>query len=192
MNRATEESLKSFEKEEEKRIRLKESKEECKRKQVEEDKVQIKHSKDEEVNPPSPPMICNGCKSEIKDGLPVNAFGGLWHPQCLCCLYCHKPIAEDEISEEGIQFCEHPFWKEKYCPCHEGDGTAKCCSCERLEPKGTNFVMLGDDRWPLRFSLSICKARDLRTELSMRNIHYKKTHRIPTEVPTDTKVVGHL
>ena len=41
--------------------------------------------------------ICNGCKSEIKDGLPVNAFGGLWHPQCLCCLYCHKPIAEDEV-----------------------------------------------------------------------------------------------
>ncbi|XP_013609647.1 PREDICTED: protein DA1-related 3-like [Brassica oleracea var. oleracea] len=174
MNRATEESLKSFEKEEKKRIRLEESKEEGKRKQVEEDKVQIKHSKDEEVNPPSPPMICNGCKSEIKDGLPVNAFGGLWHPQCLCCLYCHKPIAEDEITkrrkfhrpcyrehlctccvcqkkipstEEGIQFCEHPFWKEKYCPCHEGDGTAKCCSCERLEPKGTNFVMLGDDRW---------------------------------------------
>ena len=36
-------------------------------------------------------------------------------------------------TEEGIQFCEHPFWKEKYCPCHEGDGTAKCCSCERLE-----------------------------------------------------------
>ncbi|KAF3534418.1 hypothetical protein DY000_02040419 [Brassica cretica] len=27
---------------------------------------------------------------------------------------------------------------------------------------------------------------------SISFLHYKKTHRIPTEVPTDTKVVGHL
>ncbi|KAL0718552.1 hypothetical protein Bca4012_067874 [Brassica carinata] len=149
IDRATKESLKLFQKEEEKR-RLQESKEEGKRKQVEEeedDKGQFKHSKDKEVALPT--SICNGCKSEIKDGLSVNAFGDLWHPHCLCCLHCHKPIALDEIppTEEGIKYNEHPFWKEKYCPCHDSDGTAKCCSCERLEPRGTNFVMLGDDRW---------------------------------------------
>ncbi|CAH8354225.1 unnamed protein product [Eruca vesicaria subsp. sativa] len=172
MKRAREESLKQFEKEEAER-RLEKSKEEGKRKQVEEeDKGQFKHSKDKQVAPPS---ICNGCKSEIKDGLSVKALGDLWHPQCLCCLHCHKPIAMDQITrkgkfhrscykeqrhptccvclkkipstEEGIKYNEHPFWKEKYCPCHDSDGTAKCCSCERLEPKGTNFVMLGDDRW---------------------------------------------
>ncbi|KAG2316991.1 hypothetical protein Bca52824_020113 [Brassica carinata] len=176
MNIATEESLKQFQKEDEKR-RLEKSKEEGKRKQVEEeeeedDKGQIKHSKDKQVAPPS---ICSGCKSEIKDGLSVNDCGDLWHPQCVCCLHCHKPIALDEIArkgkfhrscykehrhptccvcqkkipptEEGIKYNEHPFWKEKYCPCHDSDGTAKCCSCERLEPRGTNFVMLGDDRW---------------------------------------------
>ena len=30
-------------------------------------------------------------------------------------------------------FSEHPFWKEKYCPDHDSDGTHKCFSCERLE-----------------------------------------------------------
>ncbi|KAF3565881.1 hypothetical protein DY000_02011795 [Brassica cretica] len=170
MNEVMEESLKLFQKEEEKR-RLEKSNEEGKRKQVE-GEGQFKHSKDKEVALPS---ICSGCKSEIKDGLSVKAFGDLWHPHCLCCLHCHKPIALDKIAkrgkfhkscykehrhptccvcqkkipstEEGIKYNEHPFWKEKYCPCHDRDGTAKCCSCERLEPRGTNFVMLGDDRW---------------------------------------------
>lgn len=100
MNIATEESLKLFQKEEEKR-RLEKSKEEGKRKQVgeeeEDDKGQFKHSKDKQVAPPSC-SICNGCKSEIKDGLSVKAFGDLWHPRCLCCLHCHKPIALGEVS----------------------------------------------------------------------------------------------
>lgn len=30
-------------------------------------------------------------------------------------------------------FNEHQFWKERYCPAHEADGTPKCFSCERLE-----------------------------------------------------------
>ena len=30
-------------------------------------------------------------------------------------------------------FNEHPFWKERYCPDHDSDGTHKCFSCERLE-----------------------------------------------------------
>lgn len=55
MNIATEESLKLFQKEEEKR-RLEKSKEEGKRKQVgeeeEDDKGQFKHSKDKQVAPP--------------------------------------------------------------------------------------------------------------------------------------------
>uniref|UniRef100_A0A1J3D463 Protein DA1-related 3 n=1 Tax=Noccaea caerulescens TaxID=107243 RepID=A0A1J3D463_NOCCA len=175
--RAKEESLKLAKEEEEKRRLKEESKEKGKRKQVDhddqvEDKGQIKDSKDKDVNPP-PPSICNGCKSEIKDGSSVNAFGDLWHPECVCCLHCHQPVAMDEISrrgkfhrpcykehrncyvckkkfpstEKGRAYKEHQFWKEKYCPCHEDDGTAKCCSCERLEPRGTNYVMLGDDRW---------------------------------------------
>ncbi|KAL0657086.1 hypothetical protein Bca4012_077670 [Brassica carinata] len=43
-------------------------------------------------------------------------------------------------------FNEHPFWKERYCPDHDSDGTHKCFSCERLEPRETNFVELDDGR----------------------------------------------
>ncbi|CAH2043100.1 unnamed protein product [Thlaspi arvense] len=176
IKRAMEKSLEVAEQKEE-------SKEKGKRKQVEDDddqvgdKAQIKNSKDRDVNPS--PSICNGCKSAIKDGISANAFGAVWHPQCLCCLHCLKPIAMHEISnskgqfhkpcykehrnrncyvcdnkipitEKGREYKEHPFWKEKYCPCHEFDGTAKCCSCERLESCGTKYVMLADERWLCR------------------------------------------
>ncbi|VVB18320.1 unnamed protein product [Arabis nemorensis] len=164
-------------KEEDDRVRL--QNEIDKAKEEMEDKGQTKnHSKDhvleEDANPS--PSICNGCKSEIGDGISLNAFDAVWHPQCFCCLHCHKPIAIQEVSkkgkfhrlchkenrhpncsvchkkipvtEEGIKFSEHPFWLEKYCPSHDTDGIAKCCSCERLEqPIGTNYVMLSDDRW---------------------------------------------
>ncbi|EOA13569.1 hypothetical protein CARUB_v10026631mg [Capsella rubella] len=139
------------------------------------DKEQIEHSKDavdEDVNPP-PPSIRIGGKSEIGDGtVPVN-------PPCVCCFHCHKPIAMHEVlkkgkfhidcykehrhptcyvcnhkipsTEEGIKYNEHQFWQDKYCPCHDDDGTAKCCSCERLEESfGTKYVMLADGRWLCR------------------------------------------
>lgn len=32
-----------------------------------------------------------------------------------------------------IEYRCHPFWSQKYCPSHEHDNTARCCSCERLE-----------------------------------------------------------
>ncbi|KAL1204307.1 Protein DA1-related 5 [Cardamine amara subsp. amara] len=128
----------------------------------------LSHSK----NPPC--SICAGCNSMIEHGSPVNVLGVLWHPECFCCDVCLEPIAEllNHVSnsrgrfhescyrrycyvckgkipstEEGIKYNEHPIWKEKYCPIHDDDFTAKCCSCERLEPGGTNYVMLDDDRW---------------------------------------------
>ncbi|KAG7551041.1 Zinc finger LIM-type [Arabidopsis thaliana x Arabidopsis arenosa] len=160
------------------------SKEKGKRKQVDDDKAdekeQIKHSKDhveEEVYPPL--SICNGCKSAIEDGISVNAYGFVWHPQCFCCLRCREPIAMNENlnlrgmyhktcykellrpncyvcekkiprTAEGLKYHMHPFWMEKYCPSHDGDGTPKCCSCERLEHCGTQYVMLADGRWLCR------------------------------------------
>ncbi|KAF8109036.1 hypothetical protein N665_0104s0341 [Sinapis alba] len=127
------------------------------------------HSKDENVDPHL--RLCNGCSYEIEDGLSVSAFGFIWHSQCLCCLYCHKPIALNErkfhrlcykehrrpncyicskkipSTKEGIKYHKHPFWEEKYCPSHDDDGTAKCCSCERLQAYETEYVMLADNRW---------------------------------------------
>ncbi|KAG2314972.1 hypothetical protein Bca52824_018094 [Brassica carinata] len=89
----------------------------------------------------------------------------------LVCLHCHKPIPTNEASKskrkihrrcykehcgpycyvcrkkEGIKYHKHPYWEEKYCPSHDGDGTAKCCSCERLQAFGTDYLMLADNRW---------------------------------------------
>ncbi|KAF8094700.1 hypothetical protein N665_0355s0013 [Sinapis alba] len=65
------------------------------------------------------------------------------------CLHCHKPIPTNEIpsTKEGIKYHKHPYWEEKYCPSHDGDGTAKCCGCERLQACGTKHLMLADNRW---------------------------------------------
>ncbi|MCD7453462.1 hypothetical protein HAX54_021003 [Datura stramonium] len=49
-----------------------------------------------------------------------------------------------------IEYRAHPFWSQKYCPFHEHDGTPRCCSCERMEPRDTRYC-LDDGR-----SLSRC------------------------------------
>ncbi|XP_010420518.1 PREDICTED: protein DA1-related 4 [Camelina sativa] len=156
-------------------------KEKGKRKQMDDDqtdeKEQIAHSKDYVEGEVDPPLsICNGCNSEIEDGISVNAFGVVWHPQCFYCRHCYKPIARHEVPDlrgmyhkqcyeeqrhpncyvckekipqtgEGITYVEHPFWREKYCPSHDIDKTSKCSSCERLKHCGTQYVMLADGRW---------------------------------------------
>ncbi|CAA7056936.1 unnamed protein product [Microthlaspi erraticum] len=115
--------------------------------------------------------MCGGCNSEIEHGRSVDISGVLWHPECLWCDACHKPIAIHEVKnhvsnsrgkfhkscyERYCYVCkekkmktynQHHFWEERYCRAHESDGTPKCCSCERLEARGTNYVMLGDGRW---------------------------------------------
>ncbi|XP_020891674.1 protein DA1-related 6 isoform X1 [Arabidopsis lyrata subsp. lyrata] len=138
---------------------------------------QIEQSKDEVeedgklpmVNPP--PSVRGGCNSVIEHGRSVNVSGALLHPECLVCDACNKPIAIQEIKnyvsnsrgkfhkscynrycyickgKVRRNFGKHPFWEELYCLAHETDGTHKCCSCERLEPQGTNFVTLGDGRF---------------------------------------------
>ncbi|CAL9245177.1 unnamed protein product [Arabidopsis halleri] len=140
-------------------------------------KGQITQSKEEveedgkllEVNPPR--SMCGGCSSAVDHGRSVNVSGVLWHPKCLICDACNKLIAIHEVEshvsnsrgkyhkscyeryccvckeKKMRKFNEHQFWKERYCPAHEADGTPKCCSCERLESRGTNHVMLGDGRW---------------------------------------------
>ncbi|KAF5955665.1 hypothetical protein HYC85_008521 [Camellia sinensis] len=45
-----------------------------------------------------------------------------------------------------IEYRAHPFWVQKYCPVHENDGTPRCCSCERMEPRETRYVALDDGR----------------------------------------------
>ncbi|KAH7845913.1 hypothetical protein Vadar_007410 [Vaccinium darrowii] len=45
-----------------------------------------------------------------------------------------------------IDYTAHPFWAQKYCPSHKHDGTPRCCSCERLEPRETQYAALDDGR----------------------------------------------
>ncbi|KAG2327279.1 hypothetical protein Bca52824_010007 [Brassica carinata] len=121
-----------------------------------------------EMNPPR--IMCGGCNSEIEHGRSVDVFGVLWHPECLWCDACDKPITVQEVAnhvsnsrgkfhmacyERYCYVCKerkmkkynhHPFWEERYCPAHDSDGTPKCCSCERLEPMGMNYVKLDDRR----------------------------------------------
>ncbi|KAI8024456.1 Protein DA1-related 2 [Camellia lanceoleosa] len=47
-----------------------------------------------------------------------------------------------------IEYRCHPFWSQKYCPSHEYDNMARCCSCECLESWNVRYVSLGDGRSP--------------------------------------------
>ncbi|XP_023729030.1 protein DA1-related 1 isoform X1 [Lactuca sativa] len=63
------------------------------------------------------------------------------HPKCDVC--------KNFIPTNGaglIEYRAHPFWLQKYCPSHEHDGTPRCCSCERMEPRDTKYLLLDDGR----------------------------------------------
>ncbi|KAL2927321.1 Protein DA1-related 2 [Bienertia sinuspersici] len=71
-----------------------------------------------------------------KDPYHKTCFKELTHPKC-----------EIPTNAAGlIEYRCHPFWSQKYCPSHEHDHTARCCSCERLESWNTRYIALGDGR----------------------------------------------
>ncbi|XP_057449443.1 protein DA1-related 1-like [Lotus japonicus] len=63
------------------------------------------------------------------------------HPRCDVC----KNFIPTN-SAGLIEYRAHPFWLQKYCPSHEHDGTPRCCSCERMEPRDTKYLLLNDGR----------------------------------------------
>lgn len=63
------------------------------------------------------------------------------HPKCDVCKHFIPTNAAGLI-----EYRAHPFWVQKYCPSHEHDGTPRCCSCERMEPRDTAYVSLDDGR----------------------------------------------
>ncbi|XP_028776172.1 protein DA1-related 2 isoform X2 [Neltuma alba] len=70
-----------------------------------------------------------------------SCFKELTHPKCEVC-YRFIPINAAGL----IEYRCHPFWSQKYCPAHEYDDTARCCSCERLESLNTKYYSLEDGR----------------------------------------------
>ncbi|KAL0317147.1 UNVERIFIED_CONTAM: protein DA1-related 2 [Sesamum angustifolium] len=63
-----------------------------------------------------------------RDTYHKSCFKELTHPKCEV---CHQFIPTNGVGL--IEYRCHPFWSQKYCPSHEHDNTARCCSCERLE-----------------------------------------------------------
>ncbi|KAI3799055.1 hypothetical protein L1987_34344 [Smallanthus sonchifolius] len=63
------------------------------------------------------------------------------HPKCDVC----KNFIPTNVGGL-IEYRAHPFWLQKYCPAHEHDGTPRCCSCERMEPRDTRYLLLDDGR----------------------------------------------
>ncbi|KAJ0732428.1 putative transcription factor interactor and regulator LIM family [Helianthus annuus] len=93
--------------------------------------------------------VCGGCNRDIGYGNYLGCMGAFFHPECFCCRACRYPITEQEIPTNGaglIEYRCHPFWSQKYCPVHEHDNTARCCSCERLESVNARYISLGDGR----------------------------------------------
>lgn len=64
-----------------------------------------------------------------------------YHPKCDVCKH-FIPTNPAGL----IEYRAHPFWIQKYCPCHEYDGTPRCCSCERMEPQEVKYIPLHDGR----------------------------------------------
>ncbi|XP_059666324.1 protein DA1-related 2-like isoform X1 [Cornus florida] len=76
-----------------------------------------------------------------RDAYHKSCFKELNHPRCEV---CHQFIPTNEAGL--IEYRCHPFWSQKYCPSHEHDNTARCCSCERLESWNARYISLGDGR----------------------------------------------
>ncbi|GAB2279705.1 Protein DA1- 1, variant 3 [Dionaea muscipula] len=64
-----------------------------------------------------------------------------FHPKCDV---CKNYIPSNAVGM--IEYRAHPFWMQKYCPSHESDKTPRCCSCERMEPRDTPYLLLDDGR----------------------------------------------
>ncbi|WZY82107.1 hypothetical protein YC2023_028491 [Brassica napus] len=79
-----------------------------------------------------------GSKFSLSETKPYHqiCFKELTHPKC-----------EIPTNDAGlIEYRCHPFWNQKYCPSHEHDRTARCCSCERLESWEVRYYTLDDGR----------------------------------------------
>ncbi|KAF2324497.1 hypothetical protein GH714_014838 [Hevea brasiliensis] len=93
---------------------------------------------------------CHACNLPISD-YEFSVYGNYryhkscykeqYHPKCDVCKY-FIPTNPAGL----IEYRAHPFWIQKYCPSHEHDGTPRCCSCERMEPRDTGYVALNDGR----------------------------------------------
>ncbi|RZC67065.1 hypothetical protein C5167_010753 [Papaver somniferum] len=93
---------------------------------------------------------CHACNQPISDyefsmsgNYPYHkaCYKEHYHPKCDVC----KTFIPTNAAGL-IEYRAHPFWIQKYCPAHEHDGTPRCCSCERMEPRDIKYISLDDGR----------------------------------------------
>ncbi|XP_057541864.1 protein DA1-related 1-like isoform X1 [Amaranthus tricolor] len=93
---------------------------------------------------------CHSCNEPITDYEFSMSRNRPFHK--LCYKEQHHPrcdVCQNFIPTNAaglIEYRAHPFWMQKYCPSHEYDKTPRCCSCERMEPRDTNYLVLDDGR----------------------------------------------
>ena len=76
-----------------------------------------------------------------------------------CCTACYKlnstlscmldkqqAAMPCRLQGQTIHFIPSVFWKQKVCPSHRNDGTLQCCSCNRWQPRGEQWVTQLDGR----------------------------------------------
>ncbi|XP_065872834.1 protein DA1-related 2 isoform X1 [Euphorbia lathyris] len=87
------------------------------------------------------PITENEFSLSGRDPYHKSCFKELTHPKCEVC-FQYIPTNDAGL----IEYRCHPFWSQKYCPSHEHDNTARCCSCERLESRNARYYCLEDGR----------------------------------------------
>ncbi|XP_075653917.1 protein DA1-related 1-like isoform X2 [Castanea sativa] len=93
---------------------------------------------------------CHACNLPIKDCEFSKSGKHRYHKSCH--KKPHPPICEVcknfiPTNSAGLIECrERPFWKQQFCPSHEHDRTAQCCSCERMETRDRKYLLLDDGR----------------------------------------------
>ncbi|KAK2426631.1 Protein DA1-related 1 [Trifolium repens] len=95
-------------------------------------------------------FVCHACHLPITDYEFSMSSNRPYHKSCYRekhhprCDVCKNFIPAN--SAGLIEYRAHPFWIQKYCPTHELDRTPRCCSCERMEPKDSKYLLLDDGR----------------------------------------------
>ncbi|XP_062006236.1 protein DA1-like [Rosa rugosa] len=92
-------------------------------------------------------LLCKGCNHPFTD-LEIRECGDQqpYHERCYELEYLVCNVCKKSIQDGQVEYKEYPLWRRRYCSSHVNDGTPRCCSCERLKPRGTTYYKLDDGR----------------------------------------------
>ncbi|CAM6085432.1 unnamed protein product [Calypogeia fissa] len=147
-----------------------------------------------------PCFLCTGCKKPITEGQFQVQGRDPYHKPCYqkkfdpLCEVCHEYIPINE-SSGMIQWRFHPYWGTKYCPAHEMDLTARCVSCERMQPRDQRYIDLDGGRklCPQCFDSAVFDVKDSQSVYdNVKDFYARLGLKIEQEIPlllVDTKAL---